>query len=361
MVYSIEQRVFLVSEYFKCRESAAEAVRKFNTHFKIKRKKDGPTTAYVTQLIKKFRDTGSVEDRKRVKTSTVCNEENSKKVKDVIEQNPKIGHRRIAQQVGLKRQSTLNIMKKLLNLFPYKIQVYQALQEKDFERRLRFGNTMCNMIDEKRFDIGKIWFSDEAHFHLEGFVNKQNWRFWASENPYFMTQKPLHSKKLTVWCAISSYGIIGPVFIKGSVTGESYLSLLQEEFITKVQENRDFGQMWFMQDGARPHTTNQNLTYLYGKFSDRVISNRFPEVLNAGIEWPPYSPDLNPCDYFLWGYLKERVYSSGPQNLEQLENAIKNEIGLISSEMISRVLNNFKDRIRHLIVTDGKHFENIML
>jgi hypothetical protein len=29
-----------------------------------------------------------------------------------------------------------------------------------------------------------LCFSDEAHFHLDGFVNKQNTRFWASENPH---------------------------------------------------------------------------------------------------------------------------------------------------------------------------------
>ena len=31
--------------------------------------------------------------------------------------------------------------------------------------------------------------------------------------------------------------------------------------------------------------------------------------LGHGIEWLPQSPDLTPCDYFLWGYLKNKVYS----------------------------------------------------
>jgi len=33
---------------------------------------------------------------------------------------------------------------------------------------------------------------------------------------------------------------------------------------------------------------------------------------------PPYSPDLNPPDYFLWGYLKERIYNNNLKTLEAL-------------------------------------------
>jgi len=45
--------------------------------------------------------------------------------------------------------------------------------------------------------------SDEAHFHISGTVNKQNVRYWAAENPQTIHQRPLHSPKVTVWCALS--------------------------------------------------------------------------------------------------------------------------------------------------------------
>ena len=35
--------------------------------------------------------------------------------------------------------------------------------------------------------------SDEAHFHLDGYVNKQNCRFWAAENLRELHQRPLHT------------------------------------------------------------------------------------------------------------------------------------------------------------------------
>ena len=48
----------------------------------------------------------------------------------------------------------------------------------------------------------KIIFSDGAHFHLSGFVNKQNCRIWANDNPRVIVEKPMHPQRVTVWCGL---------------------------------------------------------------------------------------------------------------------------------------------------------------
>ncbi|GFV97824.1 hypothetical protein TNCV_2021391 [Trichonephila clavipes] len=50
--------------------------------------------------------------------------------------------------------------------------------------------------------------SDEAHFWLNGYVNKQNCRIWSDANPQVYVETPLHSDKLTVWCALWAGGIL---------------------------------------------------------------------------------------------------------------------------------------------------------
>ena len=62
----------------------------------------------------------------------------------------------------------------------------------------------------------KIIFSDEAHFDLGGYVNKQNCRIWGTENPNAYIEKPTHPKRVTVWCGFWSRGIIWPLFSKMS-------------------------------------------------------------------------------------------------------------------------------------------------
>ena len=39
--------------------------------------------------------------------------------------------------------------------------------------------------------------------------------------------------------------------------------------------------------------------------------------------WPAQSPDLTPCDYFLWGYVKDKVFvPPQPVSISDLKNRI---------------------------------------
>ncbi|GFU97490.1 hypothetical protein TNCV_1913451 [Trichonephila clavipes] len=49
---------------------------------------------------------------------------------------------------------------------------------------------------------------DEAHFWLNGYVNKQNCRIWSEANQQVYVETPLHPEKLTVWCALWAGGIL---------------------------------------------------------------------------------------------------------------------------------------------------------
>ena len=51
-----------------------------------------------------------------------------------------------------------------------------------------------------------------AHFHVCGYVNKQIYRCWTSNNPHELRQRP--SVTVTVWCEVYSHGIIGPYFFE---------------------------------------------------------------------------------------------------------------------------------------------------
>ena len=48
----------------------------------------------------------------------------------------------------------------------------------------------------------------------------------------------------------------------------------------------------------------------------------------GNVKWPPRSCDLTPLEFFLWGYLKKKVYSNGPQTIHQLKENIINAIGI---------------------------------
>ena len=64
-------------------------------------------------------------------------------------------------------------------------------------------------------------FCSDAHFHLCVGVNKQNLRYWAEIIPQKLHELPLHSPKVTVWCAISELEICGALFLLRKMATQS--------------------------------------------------------------------------------------------------------------------------------------------
>ena len=85
----------------------------------------------------------------------------------------------------------------------------QELNPRDFVARENACEALLGMPHDTLF-----YFSDEAHFHLSGAVNKQNMRYWSPDNQRQLHHRPLHSQRVTVWCALSRVGIIGPWFFE---------------------------------------------------------------------------------------------------------------------------------------------------
>ena len=90
--------------------------------------------------------------------------------------------------------------------------------------------------------VKKIIFSDEAHFDLDGYVNKKNCRILGTENLHVSIEKPMHPKRVTVWCGFWIKVIIGPFFFENeqeeasTVNGDRYRAMLNEFLFTKIEE-----------------------------------------------------------------------------------------------------------------------------
>ena len=101
-----------------------------------------------------------------------------------------------------------------------------------------------------------------------------------------------------------------------TVTSDCYCEMLERFLRPKVAQllaNYEPDDVWFQQDGATSHISRSSLGILQDMFPSHVI------FLRGDIGWPPRSPDLNPCDVFLWGYAKSKVYEHRPSTLEHLQ------------------------------------------
>ncbi|GFV82192.1 putative transposable element [Trichonephila clavipes] len=204
----------------------------------------------------------------------------------------------------------------------------------------------------------RILFSDEAHFWLNGYVNKQNCRIWSETNPQVYVETPLHPEKLTAWCALWAGGIIGPYFFKNdeghnvTVNGDRYRAMITNFFIPELN-NHEVQELWFQQDGATCHTARATIDLLKDTFGDRLISRFGP------VNWPPRYCDLTPLDYFLWGYVKSLVYADKPQTPDHLEDNIHRVFADIRPQMLEKVMENWTSRLDYIRASRGSPMPEI--
>ncbi|GFT69056.1 uncharacterized protein TNCV_2175171 [Trichonephila clavipes] len=108
-----------------------------------------------------------------------------------------------------------------------------------------------------------------------------------------------------------------------------------------------------MQDRATSHTANPVKAFLIQTFGeDRIVRRR------CRYPWPP---DLTPADFWLWGYLKSRVYLSGPSSLSELKHAIHREVSSIHPDMLHSAVAGFVTRLECFRLCGGGHVEHILV
>ncbi|GFV55442.1 DUF4817 domain-containing protein [Trichonephila clavipes] len=185
-----------------------------------------------------------------------------------------------------------------------------AIHQNDHQARRRFVEWTQNEIAVVPDFNKRILFSDEAHFWLNGYVNKQSCRIWSEANPKVYVETPLHPEKLT--------------------------------------------ELWFKQDGATCHTARATIDLLKDTFGDRLISRFGP------VNWPPRSCDLTPLEYFLWGYVKSLVYADKPQTLDHLEDNIRRVIADIRPQMLEKVIENRTSRLDYIRASRGSPMPEII-
>ena len=156
--------------------------------------------------------------------------------------------------------------------------------------------------------------------------------------------------------------IIGPYLFDDNVNSERYLEMINHYALPELYEifgqrqNGTVKDTWWFQDGAPAHRAIPVHDRLQELFPRRVVA------LGHLPEWPPRSPDLTPLDYFLWGYVKYRVFLTPPTSLQDLRarvtdvfQQLKGELG--RTRMARRPVPHMRARAQQVIDKQGQHIE----
>jgi hypothetical protein len=158
-----------------------------------------------------------------------------------------------------------------------------------------------------------------------------------------MYQRPLRSSK--VWCGVASFAVVGPYFFEDqngaaeTVTSARCVGILQTFLVPQIScFGRNCGELWWQQMGPQPIQPEHVWRSCVKCFL--TASSR-----NVDIPWPAKSPGLSACDFFLWGYLKGKVYTHRPNNVTVLKQRTEEEIQNIPDDMLRNVMTDVRDRV----------------
>lgn len=314
----------------------------------------------VGNVVTKFKGSGSVLNNFKKKHQKWINtEENQMQVMQSVIENPKTSLRKLSASLPTPlSKTTIGRVLKENKFHPYKPKFTHTLKPGDLDRRLEFCSWFQGELEDAPFMSRNILFTDESVFTSNGTVSSQNCRWWSDINPNFSIQtRDQYQFKTNVWCGMYKDRIIGPHFFRVTMNAERYLQFLTEtlpDFLDALPL-RERLTIWFQHDGAPCHSTRQVLEYLQDTFNGKIIGRY------ADVPWPPRSPDITPLDYFLWGYLKEKVYSHRPfNNIDHLERLIQEAAETILANVIRNVLDAFSKKTATCMERQGSYVEAIV-
>jgi hypothetical protein len=127
--------------------------------------------------------------------------------------------------------------------------------------------------------------------------------------------------------------------------------MLENEVWPIVSTWDNINDLILMQDGAPSHFALDVRDWLDRHFPGRWLGRRGPH------EWPAWSPDLTPCDFFLWDWAKEEVYHTKPTTLNELEDRIRHVLTNVPQEFLQKSVENIPHRLQRLVQNASAYVE----
>ena len=300
----------------------------------------GISKAGVGHIVKRFKDTGSADVKKRSGRPKVTTPADDRLIKRCVRVNPFISCKEIKQELPFLRCHSRTVSRRLSDKFGLRSRhaakkpLLTVIQRK---KRLNFCAKYKNWTPAM---WSKVTFSDESTFEQFGSYRHRVRRPIDSRyDPRYTIPTMKHPQKQMIWGCFSAFGRGSLYFIdpKETVNAERYIDILSMKLKTSM---RIAGTNVFQQDSAPAHTAKTVKKW----FDDNGV-----EVL----DWPGNSPDLNPIEN-LWRILKRKLAQKAPKNLADVRYWLtKIWCTEISRDLCQSLVNSMPKRINDVIKNKG--------
>lgn len=280
--------------------------------------KFSPSYETVRRWCNKFKsgDSNVADQPKSGRPNTGVNESNISKVADIIDKDRRVTVREVVKKSKLSLGTAFRIIKASLGLVLRCARWVPKLLTPALKKMRKSActeNLYLNNLDSKFF-LDHIVTGDETYLHYYEPETKRMSMQWLSKKSPAPTKamKKLTNKKVMCVVFWDRIGILLIRFFRkgATMTGQAYAKILAQ--LKRAIENKR-GDMWdegvyLIHDNAPTHTS-------------RIASSAIDELGFIKLDHPPYSPDLAPSDYYLFGKLKNFLRKRHYKNDSELEKS----------------------------------------
>lgn len=283
------------------------------------------------------------------------NSHNVKLVESLIEENRRITYDILEAQTSLSRGTLeriihdhLGFKKRASRWVPHSLTVKNKL------RRLEFAKAQLEKIKTGKLRLDHILTGDECWIYWRPLAKRSESRAWKrkDETPETLQKRSQFDNKTMFSIFFRSRGpVLVTYFEKGvNVDHKSYIDFcLAPAFkeLKKQRPNSGTHDFYLLHDNARPHTKEETISF--------IESNGIKLI-----DHPPYSPDLAPCDYWLFDFLKSRLNDMEEfESADKLAKSVSKLLSAIPHSEYIKTFNKYVERLEYCINVEGDYFEHL--
>lgn len=283
----------------------------------------------------------------RLKTST--DEQHVKEIKDLVLKNRRLTVRDLADAVSISKGSANTIVTDVLSLKRVKSRLVPKTL--NFFEKNRRVNICKEMISDYETVMKRIITGDETWIYAydpETTDQSSEYRAKGERRPKKSRQSRSKIKvMLTVF--FDCRGVVHSEFLPPgqTVNKEYYLGVMRRlrEGIRKKRPDLWQQNSWLLHhDNASPHTAF-------------IIRDHFVKNSTHIVPQPPYSPDLAPCDFWLFNKLKRPLRGYRFDSIEMIKAESLRVLKAIPEKDFADCFKDWKKRWRKCIASEGDYFE----
>ncbi|XP_046475326.2 histone-lysine N-methyltransferase SETMAR-like [Neodiprion pinetum] len=241
--------------------------------------------------------------------------------------------------VGRLLRDDLCLVSKLGEYVPHSLSPSQK------EKRVNIAHMNLSWLSHRKDDLRRFICLDESWVEFFTPLQRHQARSWVgpgtSAEP--IPRAELHERKVSLIVGMDVHGV---AFWKTyeeniTMTAERCKSFL-EEYIPKWAIHRNIRAPVLLHDNARPHKAY-------------VVQELIEDRSWIELPHPPYSPDMNPCDFNCFGHLKRRLSGHRYSNKPELDSAINTAITSLNEDGTFNGVNDLPSVWQRVIDSGGDY------